>query len=100
MRPNNKEFEEIRNQRIAAIMESKPYTERRTLTASALGNMIGLEPEGVRSVIDHMLLNNQLIKTMRANKAYYTPPPASITSIDWRVDHAIHDMVDELMRDW
>jgi hypothetical protein len=98
-RLNNSAYEEIRNARIKSIMESKPYNERRTMTSSALGHMLGLDPDEARAVINRMVLDGQLIKTIRANKAYFTPPPPNILSRDWRVDHSVHDMVDQLMRD-
>ena len=99
-RPNNADFEALRKKRIAAIMESKPYTERQEMTSSTLAHMIGLDQDEVRSVTQHMVMDGRLIKTLRGMKAYYTPPAANILSRDWRKDHSVHEMVEQLMRGW
>jgi hypothetical protein len=100
VRPNNDDYARIRQKRIDAILNSKPYSERREMTASALGHMIGLEPEEIRSVLLEMVLNRQLIKTVRGMRAFYTPPAPSIISQDWRHDHSVHAEVERLMRGW
>ena len=99
-RPNNADFEALRNKRVASIMESKPYTEREVMTSATLGHMIGLEPDEMRSVIQHMVMRGQLIKTLRGMKAYYTPPAPNILSRDWRKDKSIHEKVEALQRGW
>lgn len=95
-----KTAQQVRDANVQRFMLCKLYTGGETFKSIEACSYLQMTADQSKRLMDYMFEQGLLEKTLDNNKATYVRKGSNMQSVDWRVDHDVYDLIDELERGW